>query len=991
MALTQQDKEEMYQYLVTRGKSLGSLDEGDSNLSNKYLAPVLEYSGGTAKVVRLAVSVLKGPKGDPGEKGKVGATPVIEMGEVVTVGPSEPANATFVENGIDQATGAKKYLLNLLLPKGAIGPEGDIGPIGATGPAPVLQFGKVTTLGPSEAASATFAENGTDQATGAKKYLLNLSIPKGMKGADGKGSGNVLVDAVELLAAKRYVFKPGQDGSANGSFVELGLASEASEGLMSKEDKVKLDGISGGDIEVSKENIEKVLTGNITTHTHDSGQVVTGFPVDVWDGVAVSATLSGAGTKEDPFLVQSCADYIHLYRTPNLYSNVVESELTEAAVQEGLANLKYIVFNANLDFNNHEIDFGDKIPSFAGGFPGAGFILSFALVDGQHCFLKNVNFKNTWSVFPCMVYGAVKNLHVQSGLFTVPANLLIEKGIGVGTDSQEGPQVPAHLFCLAAEMAEAEDVSAVCEIKITGDTGLGLKFSAGGAVLSDFRQLFPGFCAPSPSFFSNVKFSADEGATSPITIMYIPGVVSNSEGTSIEATGYDCTSAIMEEPAGVPNGLMVGMMIDGFSSDSYRLYVNADNALPLYIDSTITPFHTAKTTAEMKSPEFLALLNGGTGTFAADAEGVNSGYPVFKTNTTVRNYDGYVRESVFEDFKKTLPDVGGSLSAYYLPTEFYYLTKDSTSEEISAVLGGEEGYNKLLSAVLDKNSIVMIGTYGDGVATQTVPCSCFYIVGVIHVGVAFVDGTFTDYALTLTEGVFSLGTTVAKIPKVYQIPWDVTNLKTSSTSDEILTAWGGKSNMEDFAHYIGKDYLSASFCFWGEGSYHLAVPCLSVAGIWNSSSDFGVLLEFCSSESGKIKEITFSYSDGIANVSSYIEYKNLQSGDVTNLSSLSSFTTGYNTVTSLSSVPTSKQSVLANLSANTTLGLSGTLDNGKSISVKCLNAGSSQIMVTLLDSGKYVSKDNKGASVTSLTIPAGGMVEISLWALNDKYYVKTDA
>lgn len=61
MALTQQDKEEMYQYLISVGQSLGSLSEGDSNLSNKYMAPVLEYSGGTAsKVVRLAVSLLKG-------------------------------------------------------------------------------------------------------------------------------------------------------------------------------------------------------------------------------------------------------------------------------------------------------------------------------------------------------------------------------------------------------------------------------------------------------------------------------------------------------------------------------------------------------------------------------------------------------------------------------------------------------------------------------------------------------------------------------------------------------------------------------------------------------------------------------------------------------------------------------------------------------------------------------------------------------------------
>lgn len=991
MTLTLQDKEEMLQYLIANGVSLTSLEEGDNNLSNKYLAPVLEYTGTQAKAVRLAVSVLKGEKGDTGVKGNTGATPAIGMGTFTVVEPSETAKAEFVEGGIDQTTGVKKYLLNLSLPKGTVGPKGDTGISGPTGPAPILEFGKVTTLGPSEPAAATFVENGTEPATGARKFLLNLSLPKGMKGADGTGSGNVMVDAVELLAAKRYVFRPGQDGAANGTFVELELASTASDGLMSKEDKAKLDGMSGGNIKVSKDNIEKVLTGNIATHGHDSEQIVTGFPVNVWDGETVSVSLSGTGTKEDPFLVQSCADYIHLYRNPNLYSNVFEDQPTE----EHMANPKYIIFTSNLDFSNHEIDFGDKIPIMSGAIPDAEYLLSFVLIDGQHCFLKNINFKNTWSVFPLIAYGVVKNLHVQSGLFTASASLLIEAGVGAGIDSSEGPEAAAHLFAMVLVAVVVENVSAVCEVKITGNTALSLIFSAGGVVISDFIQLFPEFCVSSPFFYSNIKFTTDDGISSPIVIMYAPGVVASEEGTGCEVTGYDYTSAVMEEPEGLSNGLMVGMMVDGINRESYHLYINADNALPLYQDpSLVTPFHTVKNTAEMKSPEFLDLLNGETGTFVADTEGVNGGYPVFKPNIAVQNYDGYVHESVFEEFKKTLPEAGQNVLLHYLPPELFTITADSTSDEISEVFGGIEGYNTLVDAVTNKQVIISIGSYDENykVGVRINPVYCMYLMNVLTIKILnpSLEKEIT-YTFSLSDdGLFSCRLVPADIPVQFRIPFDVMNLNTSSQSDEILTAWGGKNKMEDLARYIGKKYFSAVLWYWDEKSYHLLFPCLKVFGVWNSSSDFQVLLAFYSQLDGRSIEIAFRYNNGTASVMHYKEYKIPLSEEIAGLSALSSFTTGHNTVTTLSYVSTEKQSVLANLSANTTLGLSGTLDNGKNISIKCLNTGSSEITITLLDSGKYVSKDNSGASVTSVTIPIAGMIEISLWALNNKYYVKTD-
>lgn len=99
---------------------------------------------------------------------------------------------------------------------------------GDPGPAPVLELGTVATVKPSDPASATFEPNGTDL-SGANKYRLNLSIPKGKAGQDGTGAGNVLVsNEAALLAAKQYAFKPGQDGSVNGSFVEV----EATEGAI---------------------------------------------------------------------------------------------------------------------------------------------------------------------------------------------------------------------------------------------------------------------------------------------------------------------------------------------------------------------------------------------------------------------------------------------------------------------------------------------------------------------------------------------------------------------------------------------------------------------------------------------------------------------------------------------------------------------------------------------------------------------------------------
>lgn len=187
--------------------------------------------------------------------------------------------------------------------------------------------------------------------------------------------------------------------------------------------------------------------------------------------------------------------------------------------------------------------------------------------------------------------------------------------------------------------------------------------------------------------------------TNVLAVQYIPSAVVYDQSNPISVTGYDCTRAFKEMPTEPTPGLTVGMMVDGGGSNQYTLYVNTDNALPVYDSSSTTPFHTAKTTTEMKSPEFLALLNGDTETFVADTDNINDGYPIFKPNQTVQTYDGYVKESTFEAFKNNRPSTP-SIPADTIMEDGYYVNK---------IAGNIFESQKLLSEAIEELGISSTG------------------------------------------------------------------------------------------------------------------------------------------------------------------------------------------------------------------------------------------------------------------------------------------
>ena len=114
--------------------------------------------------------------------------------------------------------------------------------------------------------------------------------------------------------------------------------------------------------------------------------------VDVWDGTSVSESLSGEGTEESPYLIQSAADLAYIAKVVN-----------EAA--DSTANFKGIYFKMTKSINLGDKDFKIGLYSkkvFHGYF------------DGNNCSIRGLN--NTQSLFGSLKDGYIKNLSVYGSV-----------------------------------------------------------------------------------------------------------------------------------------------------------------------------------------------------------------------------------------------------------------------------------------------------------------------------------------------------------------------------------------------------------------------------------------------------------------------------------------------------------------------------------------------------------------------------------------------
>lgn len=647
------------------------------------------------KAKKARPSLFRGPKGDMGLTGATGANPVLKytsLGiEVKLSNQSDSAYTLLVPiasitgprgvQGLTGATGANivpragetgiEYKLStepdsayrLLVPYSQItGPQGEPGKdfqiLGYFDTLELLKAG-ITTPNPGDAYGVgTAAPYPIYIWDSINNLWRDNGAIQGPAGRSGKSARvNTTTGYWEQFDDDTQTWKQTE------AIATYPVATAEHDGLMSKDDKAKLDQMKGGDVEVSKANVEKVLTGNILTHTHDTERIVTGMPTDVWDGVTISTALAGSGTVDDPYLIQSCADYIHFYRNPSLYSYPAGEPTPEM-----MANPKQIKFTTNLDFNNVPIDLSTTVPNMGTEEPNEFLVV--CIIDGQGCNISNINFMGTWAVIPLAVYCAIKNLHVIKGLFTVSLSDIVDKGYSSRDFSHDRqPLTPWGIIFVALEV---ENVSFTAEVKFTGDIEVEILFISGAFVVEDIGMI-PGFLGQNSYSHSNVIFSVDTNMTKLVTLYYVPSAAIYAESIPFPIVHFDRTEAYKEGDQKPTVGINVTLYPLFNGGNSYTLYVNTDNATPFYdYGHDDTPsFHIGKTTAEMKSPEFLALLNGDTETFVVDTENVNDGYPIFKPRGLVETYDGYVKESAFEAFKTSVPSIPTNTTM----SDGYYVNK----------------------------------------------------------------------------------------------------------------------------------------------------------------------------------------------------------------------------------------------------------------------------------------------------------------------------
>ena len=176
---------------------------------------------------------------------------------------------------------------------------------------------------------------------------------------------------------------------------------------------LNLDGTVAAEAEVYEYNNNYIYTINaktieryVASHDYVKGHILsTGGTVNiyysevsVWDGTSVSTSLSGTGTEDDPYLIQSAADLAYIAKVVN-----------EAA--KGTDNFKgeYFKMTKSINLNDNELLIG----TYAGGLQFQGYF------DGNNCSIRGM--KSSQALFGYVQNGYIKNLSVYGTVTSTTA------------------------------------------------------------------------------------------------------------------------------------------------------------------------------------------------------------------------------------------------------------------------------------------------------------------------------------------------------------------------------------------------------------------------------------------------------------------------------------------------------------------------------------------------------------------------------------------
>lgn len=396
---------------------------------------------------------------------------------------------------------------------------------------------------------------------------------------------------------------------------------------------------SGSTQELTKEAIEAVFTGNVETHSHDTVYEYTEFETDVWDGTSISETLSGSGTKEDPYLIQSCADLLHLRNDSSKY------QINSASEVSGVTSFEpYFKFTKSLDFNNLPITNPTSDSSSISG--------CFFDIDGQGATISNFNL----NVPSDRTNPGIINI----GFICYYHNINID-GLNVTFEVQDNGE---NILGILGGLYDGQyniinNVTINGSLTLSGSLSYSLNninivcLSSGYVVLSQYQNLFNSLNIKSINGGFNLTINDNTTKSNGSKLEIVRAIMGHPDMNII---GYDNSySNITNINTGgtLYDGNTAYCTMIGYYNNVDNFYINSDKAHgfvcmndsepPLFITSQ------TKTTQEIQSDEFVNELNSLVNIFRKNPDG---NAPVLAPLNKAVSYDGYVKQSEFEEWKK---------------------------------------------------------------------------------------------------------------------------------------------------------------------------------------------------------------------------------------------------------------------------------------------------------------------------------------------------
>lgn len=450
------------------------------------------------------------------------------------------------------------------------------------------------------------------------------------------------------------------------------------------------------DYELTKQKIENVLTGNVPTHSHDQVIGLCDILTDVWDGTSISDSLSGSGTKDDPYLVQSCADWLHLNLNGARYGREAENAPADITKIE-----KFVKVTKNLDFNGHQYSYPDIEAMSNEEINNALLLLTD--IDGQGAVFKNLNLKNTASVLFLPTYCVIHDIGIESSIFIIDVSAL-----------ESNAANEASFMCApfnGSSDAFFYNFAYNCCCKATFRT-IGIPMEAINKILIGVVGIVLGVNIleeKDGAYYADNRFENEvDVINKQVYFQYIPVFSDLNYGSIAKVHAYDISHTGIKPVNSSDAGfycVMVGM-------PGATLYYNSDVVGCIEdVSESDELNYIPKTTVELKSSQFLTLINEGKDFFVFDVDNINNGYPHFpvrKIETVM--YDGYVSNSTFTDFLKTKPVI---LRINY-PVWFSDggRIKPAISDEVKALINSLGGLDFLFDALCERMPFLNI--YGLG-------------------------------------------------------------------------------------------------------------------------------------------------------------------------------------------------------------------------------------------------------------------------------------